>query len=86
MNRVMVFRHDNSMALDFRLEPLYVPDNVTMDSVENWLLSRNYDSNDVFTVVEVDCMATYRIKQRPPRTIEHYIERVKEFSIFNHEG
>ena len=84
MSKIMIFRHDNS-DLDFRLEPLNVPDSVTMDNVKTWLMSWNYDSNDVFTVIEVGCTATYQIKQRPPRTIEHYIERVPDFSIFNHE-
>lgn len=87
MNKVMVFRHDNS-DLEFRLEPMNVPDTVTIDNVGEWLLDRTYKHvGDVFTIIEVGRTMTYTTKQKPPKPqpTEYYIEEVPEFSIFNHE-
>lgn len=87
MSKVMVFRHDNR-DLDFRLEPMNVPDSVTMDNVQEWLLERTYKNvGDVFIVIEVSRTTTYTMKQKPPepQPIEHYVEETPEFSIFDHE-
>lgn len=87
MNKVMVFRHDNS-DLDFRLEPLDVPGTVTMDNVQEWLVENAARYlEDTYTVLEVSSRMTYYIKQKPPqpKDPEYYVEEVKEFSIFDHE-
>lgn len=86
MNKVMVFRHDNS-DLEFRLAPMDVPDTVTMDNVENWL-TRFGNLNAAFTVLEVSSRMTYTVKQKPPhpQAPEYYVERVSAFSIHDHEA
>ena len=87
MNKVMVFRHDNS-DLNFMLQPLDVPDTVNMGNIQTWLLQKFNHIGVVYTVVEVASTVTYTIKHKIPKPsppLEYCIEEVPEFSIFNHE-
>lgn len=86
MSKVMVFRNDDN-GLELMLEPLDVPNTVTMDNVADWLLTLGKHYNTIYTVVEVSRTMTYKIKEKPQiiPPPETYVERVPEFSIFNHE-